>query len=71
MKRNYRNPIATANYRRLTERPGGLPFSFVYGGKKHLGFSDEALVLKKRTVKTDGDKESAVFLYALGGKLKF
>lgn len=70
MKRNYRNPIATANYRRLTEQPERLPFSFVCGGKKHLGFSDESLVLKNKTFKTDGEKESAVFLYTLGGSLE-
>ena len=70
MKRNYRNPIATANYRRLTEQPERLPFSFVCGGKKHLGFSDESLVLKNKTFKTEGEKESAVFLYTLGGSLE-
>ena len=67
MKRNYRNPIATANYRHLTEQPGGLPFSFVYGGKQYRGFSDGDLVLKNKTVKTENEKESAMFLYTLGG----
>ena len=70
MNRNYRNPIATANYRQLTEQTGGLPFSFVYGGKEYRGFSDGALVLKDKTVKNEGEKESIRFLYSLDGKLE-
>ena len=63
MKRDYRNPQATANYRLLTEDPGRLPFSFVYNGKEYKGFGGITPISK--TAKTEKEKESTSFVFSL------
>ena len=70
MKRDYRNPEATANYRKWLQNPETIPFSFVYGGKQYRGFSADVLSLKEKTTETRSDKESTRFLYAIGKSLE-
>ena len=38
MKRNYINPAADADYRKLAENLSDFPFSFVYAGGIYKGF---------------------------------
>ena len=64
MKRDYRNPKATANYRLLTENLGRFPFSFVYDGKEYKGFGGMTPIVK--TAKTENEKESTSFVFSLG-----
>ncbi len=64
MKRDYRNPQATANYRLLTEDLGRLPFSFVYNGKEYRGLGSITPIGK--TAKTENEKESTSFVFSLG-----
>ena len=57
MKRNYRNPKASENYRAWLEHPETIPFSFVYGGKEYSGFSSGYFILQEKKTDTAGDKE--------------
>ncbi len=70
MKRDYRNPKATEQYRAWLKNPETIPFSFIYDRKEYLGFSDNVLTLRKKETKTEADKETKTFLYTLGGQLE-
>ena len=64
MKRNYANPRASAQYRALSDDLSGLPFSFVYDGKKYTGFSTEYFTcIGKETIQS-GDKETRTIQFA-------
>ena len=65
MKRDYRNPEATSNYRKWLQAPKDIPFSFVYGGKEYRGFSADVLSLKEKVTETKNGKESTRFRYDL------
>ena len=56
MKRDYRNPEATSNYRKWLQAPKDIPFSFVYGSKEYRGFSADVLSLKEKVTETKNGK---------------
>ena len=70
MKRDYRNPRATEQYRAWLQSPETIPFSFVYGGKEYRGFSEACLAFIGKETVSEGEKESTVLSYALGERLK-
>ena len=70
MKRDYRNPRATEQYRAWLQSPETIPFSFVYSGKEYRGFSEACLAFIGKETVSEGEKESTVLSYALGERLK-
>ena len=58
MKRDYKNPEASAGYRRLSEHLSEMPFSFTYDGREYKGFSKEYFTLLSKEVTESGDKET-------------
>ena len=57
MERKYNDPKATENFYALLSDLSKLPFSFVYGGEKYEGFSEEFFTFKDKDVISSGEKE--------------
>ncbi len=63
MKSSYRNPQATAWYRKTAEDPADFPFYYTYRGEEHHGFAGLPL-LSHESSRTD-KREDNVYRYAL------
>ncbi len=64
MKKNYQNPAADAWYRSLLDDCAQLPFSFVYGGVKYIGFPRKYFSEDSRRTEREGGSERTVLVYS-------
>jgi len=63
MKKDYKNPQATDEYRVLSDNLLDMPFSFVYDGKKYKGFSPKHFTLISKDVIQSDEKETQNFKF--------
>lgn len=70
MKRDYRNPKATADFNEFIKNPALIPFSFGYGGVRYEGFSPSDFKLKNSSFSENGGKQTHVLEFDLAGELK-
>ena len=70
MARNYQNKQASAQYTAILNDLSKFPFSFIYGGKKYYGFSEEHFKIKSKSSKRIGDKETNEIKFAFSDSLE-
>ncbi len=69
MKNTYLNKAADEKYYYLAEHPELAPFSFIYGGVKYTGFSEEYFSLKSKNVAIADGKETTAITFNFNNEL--
>ncbi len=64
MIKNYINPSSDKQFKEFIENPNTIPFSFLYNGKKYIGFGEEFALVDK-IVSTENETETAFFTFTL------